>query len=164
MLGRWLNMASSYISSLFKNKTNKNPTCLCQLEHICKSRAKTPHSYGPNGIWDDPTGNSWVWMCLYPRLLWHATHFWTNFWHHHPDHMNGTQKWKRTSHLWINFWKEMLIDLQECLQNLMLQRITWYMTLVVTSNIWVLCVTMTLGQSERRSEQHTGNINAISVT
>lgn len=41
MLGRWLQMAPSFISSPFKNKTNKNPTCFCQLEHVCKKVLKT---------------------------------------------------------------------------------------------------------------------------
>lgn len=35
-------MASSLLSSPFKNKTNKNPTCLHQVEHIGKSSGKKP--------------------------------------------------------------------------------------------------------------------------
>lgn len=38
-------------------------------------------------------------MYPYSRLLWHAEHFWTIFWHHHLDHMNRTQRWK-----WTNFF------------------------------------------------------------
>lgn len=155
-------MVSSFLPSPFKNKTNKNPTCLCQLERICKSSAKKPHSYCPNGIWDEPTGNSWLWICLYSRLLWHADHFWTNFWHHHLGHMNGTQRWKPTSNFFFFFfffWKRFCLVYKS-----MLQRITKHIILVVTSNIWLLCVTMILGQTERRSKQHTGNKSAISMT